>query len=113
MQPQTFEAWAQHHVLALPQGASLTLLGLLAEMRFTAPRLEDDGLRVSRHSKILGPFHDNAARQKLGLPQETPELFVIECPRDAANPRFWGCPSAPAFRGLARMGCRYVMRAGF
>lgn len=92
MQPQTFEAWAQHHVLALPQGASLNLLGLLAQMRFTAPRVDGEALRVSRHSRIEGPFTDSVARQKLGIPQQNPELFVIDCPRERGEPPFLNLP---------------------
>lgn len=103
--PRSVEQWSAHHILALPAGASLTLLGLLAEMRFTAPRLERDSLRVSRHSQIHGPFKDTAVRQRLGLPQETPELFVIECPRERGEPPFLGLPertgiSRACFDGL-------------
>lgn len=98
-QPRTVTEWAAGHVLALPADSSLTLLGVLAEMRFTAPKIVDDALRVSRHSRIIGPVRDDAIRQELMLPPETPDLFYIECPRERGEPPFLGLPERT---GLAR-----------
>src|SRR5690625_7362965 len=80
VQPQSVDSWAANHVLALPEGASLDLLLLLAQMRFTAPRIVDGALRVSRHSRIYGPVSATRKagapnlRQELGLPTVTPTL---------------------------------------
>ncbi|HLS03289.1 MAG TPA: hypothetical protein VK030_00860 [Actinomycetales bacterium] len=105
VQPQSVKSWAANHVLALPEGASLELLLLLAQMRFTAPRIMDGALRVSRHSRIYGPVSATRKagapnlRQELGLPTATPTLFSIQCPLERGEPPFMGLPERT---GIAR-----------
>lgn len=64
------------HVLALPAGGGPDVLEILARSRFPRAAWEDDAaptptraLRLSRHSRVLGPFAvDRAAAAELALP---------------------------------------------
>src|SRR5690625_3140759 len=98
-QPRAIADWAAHHVLALPEGASLELLLLLAQMRFNAPRISADGLKLSRHSRISGPVTDAVVRKALKIPAETPVLFSLQTPRERGEPPFMGLPERT---GIAR-----------
>lgn len=98
-QPRAVADWAAHHVLALPEGASLELLLILAQMRFNAPRINADGLKLSRHSRIVGPVTDAAVRKSLKIPAETPVLFSLQTPRERGEPPFMGLPERT---GIAR-----------
>ncbi|HLS03385.1 MAG TPA: hypothetical protein VK030_01350, partial [Actinomycetales bacterium] len=90
--PRSAANWSDHHVLALPQTASLQLLLVLAQMRFTAPQITDGALRVSRHSRIYGPVFGEDLRQTLGFSRDTPALFSVQCPRERGEPPFLGLP---------------------
>src|SRR5690625_5137095 len=98
-QPRAIADWAAHHVLALPEGASLELLLLLAQMRFNAPRISADGLKLSRHSRISGPVTDAVVSNALKIPADTPVLFSLHTPRERGEPPFMGLPERT---GIAR-----------
>src|SRR5690625_4078483 len=91
-EPGSGANWSDHHVLALPQNASLELLFVLAQMRFTAPQIMEGAQRVARHSNIYGPVFDEDLRRTLGFMRDTPALFSVHTPRERGEPPFMGLP---------------------
>lgn len=87
---QAGATWAAHHVIALPEGASLALLLTLAQMRFPAARLASDQLHLSRHSRVIGPVTDDHLRAQFAIPAATPILFSLQSPRERGEPPFLG-----------------------